>query len=296
MKRVTAILFVTLLLALSVSAVSAQDPAIDYLNGINSTLADRGLNIRASAIHYFTIGQGRDSARILQQPFRWVPNDSRRLGGSNLTYTVVPSGTSSGVSAADTTAAIDRSMSTWNSQQCLRKVSIDRLPYDGVSEITLFDDNFYNPPGDPNWQPTPTNPFYADIVNAGWHSPAFFGSVGASPDGTLAFSVTFTFINPDGSPSDINGDNYVDVALNEVYYNDAFGGTLRPRNPWGINAALPGIDIETVSLHENGHSLGHGHFGPPPDAVMNPIYAGMNHTPEATDNSAMCALYNRWPN
>jgi hypothetical protein len=66
----------------------------------------------------------------------------------------------------------------------------------------------------------------------------------------------------------------MDTALNEVYYNDNFGdpdGTS-PDNPWVIDEELPGIDVETVALHESGHSLCVGHFGPPPKAVMNPVH------------------------
>ena len=74
--------------------------------------------------------------------------------------------------------------------------------------------------------------------------------------------VTFTSRSP-GQWSDINGDNYVDTAFSEIYYNDNFN--------WGINVIIPGIDVETVALHKSGHSLGVGHFGPPPEAVMNPV-------------------------
>jgi hypothetical protein len=33
---------------------------------------------------------------------------------------------------------------------------------------------------------------------------------------TLAFSVTFIFVDDAGNPTDINGDGYLDTALNEV--------------------------------------------------------------------------------
>ena len=69
------------------------------------------------------------------------------------------------------------------------------------------------------------NPFLADIVEAGWLPKAFFDAVGGpgGGDGILAFSVSFIFTDAVGNPTDINGDNYLDTALNEVYYNNNFG-------------------------------------------------------------------------
>jgi hypothetical protein len=86
-------------------------------------------------------------------------------------------------------------------------------------------------------------------------------------------------------------------ALNEVYYNDNFGSPSGDRvgNPWGINIAMPGIDVETVALHENGHSLELGHFGPPPVAVMNPVYGGIRHSPLSIHHAGMCAVWGSWP-
>ena len=69
------------------------------------------------------------------------------------------------------------------------------------------------------------NPFLADIVNAGWLPRAFLKRLvdPGAEEGILAFSVTFIFTQPNGTPTDINGDNYLDTALNEVYYNNMFG-------------------------------------------------------------------------
>ena len=115
--------------------------------------------------------------------------------------------------------------------------------------------------------------------------------------GILAFSVTFIFTDANDNPTDINGDGRLDTALNEVYYNDTFGdpGDDRAGNPWAIELPLPAIDVETVALHENGHSLGVGHFGPAPAAVMNPRYAGINQDPDATDHAGMCTVRSSWP-
>jgi hypothetical protein len=195
--------------------------------------------------------------------------------------------TASGLTSAATEAAIDRAMATWNSdEKCLGNVDVIKRA-DSGADPDIFDSFFgFGGFGDP---------FLADIVNAGWYPKAFFDAVGGpgGGNGILAFSVTFTFTG-----TDINGDNHRDVALNEVYYNDNFGnpGGTRPGNPWGINIALPGIDVETVALHENGHSLDLGHFGPPPAAVMNPVYSGIIHEPLPIDHAGMCAVWASWPN
>lgn len=256
------------------------DPQIlAIMDGINQQLQAQGLNIAVESIEFFTIGKKRPSNRIHQQPFRWVPGDPRRLAdGANITYIVDQSGgaTSSGLTNAQTEAEVDAAMNTWNSQQELRKVNIIKRTDPGT-DITIFD--FFLGAGGFG------NPFAADIVNAGWFPPGppFFGP------NTLAFSVTFIFISGGGVPTDINGDNYLDTALNEIYYNDGFN--------WGINnAPLPQIDVQTVALHELGHSLGIGHFGPPPTAVMNPVYAGPRTTPLPPDLAGMAAVWGSWPN
>jgi hypothetical protein len=270
------------------------DPAVlAMMAAINQQLATSGLNIAVEQIEFFTIGAGRPSNRIHQQPFRWVASDERRLAnGDNITYLVDQSdgATASGLTSAQTEGAIDRAMNTWNVDKALKKVGLIKRP-DGGADPDIFDSFFgFGGAG---------NPFLADIVNAGWLPRAFFEAVGGPGGGRgiLAFSVTFVFTNDDGSPTDVNGDNYLDTALNEVYYNDNFGnpGGDRADRPWGIDADPPGIDVETVALHENGHSLGLGHFGPPPAAVMNPVYAGIRHTPLAVDRAGMQAVWASWP-
>ncbi len=275
------------------------------MHQINAQLAAAGSNLFLNEIHFFTIGRGRPSNRILQQSFRWVPNDSRRLAdGDNITYLVDATyqGTTSGVSANDTEAAIDRSMDTWNDNPALSKVEVVKSGDPGT-DPTIFDEFFPGTGDEKGGGPRLGFPFFADIVEAGWYPRALFEAlVPGGGRGILAFSVTFIFGDVDANgnfiPSDINGDNYLDTALNEVYYNDTFGDPKDDRvgNPWGIDVVLPGIDVETVALHENGHSLGIGHFGPPPDAVMNPIYAGIRHSPLTPDQAGMQAVWGSWPN
>jgi hypothetical protein len=270
------------------------DPGVlARMQAINEQLRAQGLGIAVEQIEFFTIGGGRPSNRIHAQPFRWVAGDPRRLAdGERLTYLVDQSdgATASGLSSAQTEAAIDRALDTWQANRCFKKVDIVKRADNG-DDPDIFDSYFgFGGFG---------NPFLADIVEAGWLPRAYFEAVGGPGGGRgiLAFSVTFIFTETNGDPTDINGDNRLDTALNEVYYNDNFGNPAGDRagNPWGIDILLPGIDVETVALHENGHSLGIGHFGPPPAAVMNPVYAGIRHSPLAVDSAGMCSVFASWP-
>jgi Matrixin len=270
------------------------DPAVlALMHRINAQLARSNLNVAVEQIEFLTIGLGRPSNRIHQQEFRWVAGDPRRLAnGDDITYLVDTSdgATASGLTSLQTEQAIDAAFATWNRTDELKKVQLVKRPDNGA-DPDIFDSFFgFGRSG---------NPFLADIVNAGWLPRQFFEEAGGPGGGRgiLAFSVTFIFTDDQDNPTDINGDNYLDSALNEVYYNDTFGNrkTDRAGNPWGINVALPGIDVETVALHENGHSLGLGHFGPPPAAVMNPVYAGIRHEPLAPDRAGMSAVWGSWP-
>lgn len=276
------------------------DPVIlAMIHDVNDQLAEMGLDFAVESIELFTIGNGRPSNRIHQQPFRWVSSDGRRLAqGDDITYMVNPTwgaATASGVPQAVTEADIDAAMATWDGQHTLRKVDLVKRPYPG-GDVTFFDGFFGGGFG---------NAFAADVVNAGWYPGTFFDVVVCGVPGSgcgnnvLALSVTFTFLDSNGNLTDVNGDNYLDTVLNEVYYNDIFGEAGGPLagSPWATGqAGSPRIDIQTVALHENGHSLGLGHFGPPPSAVMNPVYAGPNITPDPADLAGMATLWNRWPN
>jgi hypothetical protein len=272
-----------------------QDTALlRRVNQINAQLAAQGLRIAIEGIDFFTIGNGRPGIRIHQQPFRWVPNDARRLAdGTNITYIFDQSGgaTASGLTAAQTEAAFDAALATWRSDNSLKQVNIVKRPDPGT-DITIFDAFFgFGGFGDP---------FAADIVEAGFFPRAFFDAVGGPGGGRgiLAFSVSFIFVDGNGNPTDINGDNYLDTALNEVYFNNTFGDPANDRvgNPWAINLPLPAVDVQTVALHENGHSLELGHFGPPPIAVMNPVYGGIRQLPLSSDDAGMNAVWGSWPN
>jgi hypothetical protein len=276
-------------------APTGEPALLAKMEKMNTRLRARGLNVAVEAIEFFTIGQGRPSNRIHQTGLRWVPNDERRLAqGDDITYLVDQSdgATASGLTNAQTEGAIDAALATWDAHKALSKVDIVKRT-DSGADPDIFD-SFFGFGGF-------GNPFLADIVEAGWLPRAFFEAVGGPGGGRgiLAFSVSFIFVDGDGIPTDINGDNYLDTALNEVYYNNTFGDPANDRagNPWRIDLPLPAIDVETVALHENGHSLGLGHFGsPPPRALMNPVYAGILQIALPLDAAGMSAVWSSWPN
>ena len=55
------------------------------------------------------------------------------------------------------------------------------------------------------------------------------------------------------------------------------------------------MDIESVALHEIGHSLRIGHMGPPPTAVMNPAYNGVRTELQHLDHAVLCTVWAGWP-
>jgi len=289
--------------SVAASRGSGDPKIVAFMNAANKKLQERGLHVAIEEIQYFTLDNARPSNRIKGQEFRWVPNDPRRLAdGDHITHLIATNRatTASGLTAAQTTAAIGRALGTWGVNPSLDNVTLVERQYPG-GDVTIFDeliDDAFRTRFD-DFRREDGNPFVADIVNAGWLPRAYFETAGGPGGGRgiLAFSVSFIFTNDDGSPTDINGDNRLDTALNEVYYNDTFGDPRDDRsgNPWGIEIPLPGIDVETVALHENGHSLGVGHFGPPPDAVMNPVYAGVRQEPLNPDESAMTTIFSNWP-
>lgn len=268
------------------AALHAQegDPyTLETMEEFNDDLKALWMDIQVEQVEVLTLGEGRSSSRLHRQPFRWVANDARRAAdATNLTYLVDQAGIAgSALDPVAAEAAIDRAMRTWASQSCIKnKVSFVKRT-DSGGDPDIFDGLVgYGDFGDHR---------LADIVHAGWMPPSFFDAVAGPGSGqtVLAFSVTFIYIGPDGEPSDVNEDKYLDTATNEIYYNQAFD--------WLIGSNK-GIDLETVALHEVGHSLGIGHVGPQIEAIMNPVYAGIHQSLRPLDTAALCSVWSRWPN
>lgn len=271
---------------LAPSALRAQegDPyTIETMNDYNGGLKALWMDIQVEQIEVLTLGEGRSSTRLHRQPFRWVAGDFRRnADGSNLTYLVSRDGlAASGLAAAAAEGAIDSAMKSWAATPCFSaKVGVVKRADTG-EDPDIFD-GLLGYGGFGNYRA-------ADIVHAGWMPPPFFDAVNGagSADTVLAFSVTFIYVGPGGQPTDLNADGYLDTAANEIYYNQGFA--------WLLGAGR-GIDLQSVALHELGHSLGIGHIGPPLEAVMNPVYSGVHQELSPLDGAALCSVWGRWPN
>ncbi|HVG08840.1 MAG TPA: matrixin family metalloprotease [Thermoanaerobaculia bacterium] len=268
---------------LAPSALRAQEGdlyTIETMHEYNGGLKALWMDIQVEQIEVLTLGEGRSSTRLHRQPFRWVSGDARRRAdGSNLTYLVHQAGLAgSGLDAAAAEAAIDRAMKSWTGTPCFSaKVATAKRPDTGA-DPDIFDGILgYGGFGDYR---------AADIVHAGWMPPSFFDEVNGAGSGetVLAFSVTFIYIGADGKPTDVNRDGYLDTAANEIYYNQGFAWTL----------GNGGIDLESVAVHELGHSLGIGHIGAPLEAVMNPVYSGIHRSLNPLDGAALCSVWGSW--
>lgn len=290
----------------------ARKSAHPLLVAINRTLAARGAKVRVPWIEYRTAyGTGRVGQQLFafdvgnkQIGIEFVPGDPRRGGRTNVTYLVDQSDgtthTANPLTSAQTEAAIDRGMETWEAVRC-SKLSIDKVTDTGV-DPDVFDGLIgFGGVGTPR----------ADIVHAGWMPAAFFDAI--VPQGSqfiLAITIPFIFVDGsvptpffvDGSvPTDIDQDKRLDYAFAEIYYSDAFG--------WGIDAFFPLADVEGTALHETGHGLGQAHFGKifitvangkahfSPFAVMNAVDPGFpTQVLQGSDIGGHCSIWGSWPN
>jgi hypothetical protein len=270
---------------------------------MNVTLAARKAHFRVDHAEWVTRGESNQAGQIVfandrgnkQLDFQFVPGDPRRGHGNAITYLVDQSdgATSTGarLSNAQTEAAIDREMHTWETTTTCSNFSIIKLTDSGADPDVADGLLGFGGIGTP----------FADITHAGWAPAAFFDAL--APDGSqFILGVTFTFFFDDatGNPTDIDHDGKGDAAFRETYYNDAF--------EWGINTDnSTAIDVETVALHESGHGLSQAHFGKifgtlanlrlhfAPRAVMNAAVSTQQHSLTGSDMAGHCSIWGSWP-
>jgi hypothetical protein len=263
---------VGLLAPASTHAQEGDAATLTIMLSSNDGLRAQGMDYIVQQIDYFRRDGSRASARLYAKDFGWIPGDARRnADGANLGILFDEANGSTGNLAAKAIGqAVDRARQTWAAALCLDATPLVRSDHPG-GDVTVFDGLL----GDG----TIGDPFGSDIVVAGFVPglDTIFG-----PD-TLAFSVTFIFVDGNGVPTDMDGDGRLDTAHNEIYFNPAFD--------WTLDTEAAGTDIETTALHELGHSLGLGHIGTPPEGVMNPVYGGVRRELYPIDHAAICVLY-----
>lgn len=280
----------------TITSEAEGDPyVLNVMNDFNGPLRAEWMDLRAEwmdlrveQVELLTIGQSRSTSRLHRQPFRWVADDPRRRAdGTNLTYLVdLTDGLGgTGLTPETAEAAVDRAASIWGSDQCVERMKVAKRPGNGA-DADIFDYRFgYGGLGDYR---------LADVVSAGWLPPGFFDQVTGPGGGqsVVALSVTFIYVDRDGRPTDNDRDGYLDTAHSEIYFNQGFSWVPGVAGLMGGSLTL---DTTTVALHEFGHALGIGHIGPPPTAVMNPVYGGVRTSLEPLDHAALCSVWSSWP-
>ena len=271
---------------------------------INARLAASGSTIRLDEAWFFSQGQGIDPFRRLRTGSKWTKNA--------VTYVLDASDYTTEVAPNLVDAALVSAFSSWNAIDNTN-IKASRVADDGgnndVLDAIVTDANgncvdivdvtspaviAYDPStGNIDLQP------YADNVFGGWLDPQYFADCLGSAN---IIGVTWTF-----SDIDRNHDGYRDRVYTEMYYNTRFHWTTTGSIYLDFSPDAK-FDIESIVVHEAGHTFGLGHFGGPntnepfklqpngkvfdPEAVMNPFYlGGEKRNPLATDVAALRTMY-----
>ena len=275
--------------ALKTSAQVAvdQSPVPMDMSAWNAKIAEAGLDVALVQFEYLTTPESDQVGRLVfasdrgnkQLIFDWVPDAFP--GGIGYVIDPFDGATSSGLTAGETSEAIQRAMRTWDDIQC----STLPITFEGETPFDLGLVQFILGYGGAPF-------FFPGIAHAGWLPKGFFDAL-APGGGDFILGVTFTF----SSGADVDGNGKLDVDFKEIYYNDAFA--------WNVGSTY---DVETVAHHEAGHGLSQAHFGDifgtfangkihfAPRAVMNAAYSGVQTSPTGTDIAGHCSNWGSWPN
>ncbi|PIB35537.1 hypothetical protein BFP72_09110 [Reichenbachiella sp. 5M10] len=260
-------------------------------------------NIKVQDIHAFKAADAYTTVETVDQQFqstlpsRWVPGDSNRDWNADgdlndidwVSFT--PFATANGLYDAE---PIYRSMYTkWQNDGYCQTVTIDEMIYDfSMGNPSLILDFGLPSTGNP----------IADISVVGFLPASIFEAV-LGAENILGVAFSFVFVDENGDPiKSTRGKE--DKAFTEVWFNDGF--------TWADGVGQGGIDLESVILHEFGHTLNLGHFGIlqvfhetetglstyvyQPVNTMNALYIGESRNfLGPNDKGNFCEAWGSWP-
>lgn len=178
---------------------------------------------------------------------RWVTRDARRNwnGDNDLTdldwLVFPPFAIANGT--IDATPIYQAMYNKWETGGTCKTLNIDRTAYD----FSMGNPSLILGLGGP-----PAEAPLADVSVVGFLPAFIFEGMLGSPD-VLGVAFDFVFIDPATGEPVKTTRGKEDKAYTEVWFNDGFN--------WSIGAAPGKIDLESVILHEFGHTLNLGHFG-----------------------------------
>ncbi|HDZ21690.1 hypothetical protein LCGC14_0698150 [marine sediment metagenome] len=186
------------------------------------------------------------------------------------------------LASVDVESALLNAFGTWDDVAAAPNLNFEFKDDDG-GNYDIFDGP--NDSGGPPWFNGTTGTLdqssnwrYANIVVGGWLPASYFGS-----PYVLAVTWTGQLYGGGGKPQ----------WHSEVFFNDAWNWTNDGEAAdVDLLNGLPNllIDLETVALHEFGHTIGLGHENGEP-SVMASFYGGTERTLLADDIDGVTALY-----
>jgi hypothetical protein len=294
-------------------AGSPTERAAQIVANVNARLEAAGSTVRLDEVWMFSLGVGTDPFRRLRTGSRWVDPRSvtYAIDASDL-IKYAPTKPGAPFTDADVLAALVRAHEAYN--QVGNIVLNSTQVADNGANNDILDGEVLDAQGncvdvvdvsaatlvsyDPATGAIEFNPA-ADNLFGGWLAPTYFANCLGSAQ---ILGATWTFSDVDGALGD-GTDGYRDRIYTEQFYNSRFAWVTRGSLFLGLTE-----DVETIVLHEVGHTHGLGHFGGPnanqpfklqpngrvfdPEAVMNPFYlGGEKRELLPTDVAGLRALY-----